>query len=829
MKTRSEFRNESRNAPWDQEQSAVHIGAGASWTAATESSELPLWPGLGLAKGSAVLTTANVKAVTPQTPSPHSKTWRQIRGLTRRASHIHPRAISGLQIGLARTLVFVALIWLAMPRALSAADDIKAALQQGLLEEEGNHNLAAAIQAYQAAITQFDKDRQLAASAIFRLGECYRKLANTNEAVAQYERIVREFADQSAVLKLSQQNLSALAALPSAPLSNASRREQKRLLEEEIRLVEKDLTDKKKQFAAGVVSQAEVNAVEREVLKLRRQLAALDAGQAESPTTETAATGEEQKEVQRIKALIQDSPDLINSPDQTGRTPLHKASAAGQLTVARFLLANKADVNARLTKDGSATPLILAAGNGHKTMVELLLANGADVNATGEFRGERSRKTGTALHFSAANNYKSVAEVLLANKADVNAKGSNRSTPLHEAAVAGSKPMVELLLANGAEINALDSEGTPLYHAASQGHEAVVELLIARKADVYAASAALSPPVAEAVHQGRLKITEMLLANGADVNAKWSSSPLLHVALKSPEMLKLILAHKPDLEIQDGQGLTPLQRAVFEGASFESVQLLLAAGAKPNTPMGRQILAVPGLQPGSTYPTAVEGCSSLIVAVLKDRVDLVAALLEHGADPNAKFRDRSALHYAIVERRSLPLVNALLASRPNTELRDNEGCTPLLKAILINQPKICEVLIKAGANVNATVSAGAQNNGSWPALNVAVKEQFKDIVGLLLANKAEVNVTDKNGYTPLFWAKMRDPNAQAGWQTAQEELTQLLLKHGANEYLQRLNYIGVARGGQQPWPQLFSKGTNAYNRYSLFEAIAMCYPPPPPP
>ena len=76
MKTRSEFRNESRNAPWDQEQSAVHIGAGASWTAATESSELPLWPGLGLAKGSAVLTTANVKAVTPQTPSPHSKTWR---------------------------------------------------------------------------------------------------------------------------------------------------------------------------------------------------------------------------------------------------------------------------------------------------------------------------------------------------------------------------------------------------------------------------------------------------------------------------------------------------------------------------------------------------------------------------------------------------------------------------------------------------------------------------------------------------------------------------------------------------------------------------------
>src|SRR5439155_1522239 len=194
---------------------------------------------------------------------------------------------------------------------------------------------------YQAAITQFDKDRQLAASAIFRLGECYRKLGKTNDAVAQYERIVREFADQQPLEKLSQQNLAALAASPSASLSKASRREQKRLLEEEIRLVEKDLADKQKQFANGVVSQAEVNAVEREVLKLRRQLAALDAGQAESPATETAATDEEQKELQRIKAIIKDSPDLINAHETGGYggTPLHRAAGAGYLTVAQFLLA----------------------------------------------------------------------------------------------------------------------------------------------------------------------------------------------------------------------------------------------------------------------------------------------------------------------------------------------------------------------------------------------------------------------------------------------------------------------------------------------------------
>src|SRR5262249_52376113 len=58
----------------------------------------------------------------------------------------------------------------------------------------------------------FDKDRQLAATAIFRLGECYRKLGKTNEAVVQYERIVREFGDQQTLVTLSEQNLTGLGA-----------------------------------------------------------------------------------------------------------------------------------------------------------------------------------------------------------------------------------------------------------------------------------------------------------------------------------------------------------------------------------------------------------------------------------------------------------------------------------------------------------------------------------------------------------------------------------------------------------------------------------------
>ena len=145
---------------------------------------------------------------------------------------------------LAATLLCAALCLLAPP-ARAATNDLTTALQRGLFEEEANQNLGAAIQAYQTVASQFDKDRKLAATAIFRLGECYRKQGNTNDAATQYERILREFSDQPTLVTLSRQNLAALGSrrpTPGTPvLSDAARQEQKRLLEEEIKLVQKQL------------------------------------------------------------------------------------------------------------------------------------------------------------------------------------------------------------------------------------------------------------------------------------------------------------------------------------------------------------------------------------------------------------------------------------------------------------------------------------------------------------------------------------------------------------------------------------------------------------
>src|SRR5690348_13780752 len=106
--------------------------------------------------------------------------------------------------------------------ARGATNDLTGLLQQGLFEEEANRDLAAAIANYQSLASAFDKDRQLAATAVFRLGECYRKLGKTNEAAAQYQRILKDFSDEQTLVTLSRQNLAGLNVAPAPASSGAN-------------------------------------------------------------------------------------------------------------------------------------------------------------------------------------------------------------------------------------------------------------------------------------------------------------------------------------------------------------------------------------------------------------------------------------------------------------------------------------------------------------------------------------------------------------------------------------------------------------------------------
>ncbi len=89
-------------------------------------------------------------------------------------------------------------------------------LRKGIVLEEAGQNLEKAIQAYQAIVTQFDEDRKTVATALFRQAECYRKLGKREQAVAAYQRVVREFADQTALAESSRRQLAQTFGLPES-------------------------------------------------------------------------------------------------------------------------------------------------------------------------------------------------------------------------------------------------------------------------------------------------------------------------------------------------------------------------------------------------------------------------------------------------------------------------------------------------------------------------------------------------------------------------------------------------------------------------------------
>lgn len=63
--------------------------------------------------------------------------------------------------------------------------------------------------------------------------------------------------------------------------------------------------------------------------------------------------------------------------NKTGWAPLHYACTTGKLSVAEFLVANGAKVNALSPSD--TTPLMMAVNSGNEQLIKFLLDNGADL------------------------------------------------------------------------------------------------------------------------------------------------------------------------------------------------------------------------------------------------------------------------------------------------------------------------------------------------------------------------------------------------------------------------------------------------------------------
>jgi ankyrin repeat protein len=111
-------------------------------------------------------------------------------------------------------------------------------------------------------------------------------------------------------------------------------------------------------------------------------------------------------------------------------------------------------------------------------------------------------------------------------------------------------------------------------------------------------------------------------------------------------------------------------------------------------------------------------------------------------------------------------VEKFLAKTPGSINHKNEkGFSPLQFSLLKKQPKIAEMLLEKGAELNF------QNpvNGLAP-LHFAVGNDYSDLVNLLLDKGADVNIKSKEGLTPLHTASQR----------GLVNMIELLIKKGAD-------------------------------------------------
>jgi uncharacterized protein len=295
----------------------------------------------------------------------------------------------------------------------------------------------------------------------------------------------------------------------------------------------------------------------------------------------------------------------------------------------------------------SDTPLADAARAGKLAEVRDLIASGADVN------GRESDGT-TPLLWAAYQDDVEMVAALLAAGADPEAANDFGLTPLLQASRYGDAALIDTLLSGGASVtNASPNGETPLMAAARAGSLPAVALLLEHGSNPNATESLMSETALMwAAAEGHLDVVDALLNAGADPNlqarvselSKRSSrtdfptggfTALMWAAREGDEpMVRRLVEGGADLNIKNGDGASPMMLAIINDR-FDFAAKLLELGADPNDgSLYRAVemrdattdwLAQDGTRLCRDYPNELSA------------LDLIQLLVDAGADPNAPY------------------------------------------------------------------------------------------------------------------------------------------------------------------------------------------------
>ena len=466
--------------------------------------------------------------------------------------------------------------------------------------------------------------------------------------------------------------------------------------------------------------------------------------------------------------------------------------------------------------------LVTAAKDGDLRAVRALLAKRVNVNET-------ARDGSTALLWAVYHSDVEMTKALLAAGAKADTANKYGVTPLIQAARTGDTPHIDSLLKAGAKATLAHPDGeTALMAAARTGRIDAVRLLIEAASDVNATTYQQETALMWASAEGHAGVVKALLDAKADANRKTRITTLeqrkhadhptggftaLMYAVRNGHeaVARALAAGGADLNLTNGDGATALIIAIVNDR-LDLAGTLVDLGANAND--GSLYFAV-DMHDATTDMRARDG--SRLRADHPNKMtalDLIAKLLEKGADPNKAFTGQlhsstlccgeeinaSAFYRAAVaaDVEALKLMikhgadvewSPKPVKKPGNDEdggggrgNANVGRTPVLASInggrgaafaagpgfeRLGPPPFREpsnrepveaikVLLAAGANPNVKAP-----DGSTP-LHQAVAARQVPIIRELVAAGAKLDAVNKDNLTPLLLAEKPEPPPPPG-------------------------------------------------------------------
>jgi ankyrin repeat protein len=418
---------------------------------------------------------------------------------------------------------------------------------------------------------------------------------------------------------------------------------------------------------------------------------------------------------------------------------------------------------------------------------------------------------------------------LLNQRADPNIHSEDGSTALLWAAHWNESDIAGLLVRAGADANvANDFQATPLSEACTNASASLVALLLKAGAHPNTRIATGETPLMTCARSGSPEAVAALIAAGAEIDAREPAQNQTALMWAAAEhhgaVVRLLIEAKADLRAHTKKGFTALHFAARE-ADLENARLLLAAGVDINirTEPDPAEARAGGRAGGNRNSPLIAGATPLLVATVRGQVPLALFLIEQGADPNVADAGFMPLHWAAATWESgtanpiygfddpmagipnrqakLQLVQALLAhgADPNARMTkrqpafaggfsDAVGATPFLLASSVDDVEMMRILMAAGAdpklktatNTTAIMAAAGLNHGVGES--PVTEQQALEAVHLLLERGVEAGGVTTSNENALFGPAYR------GWNT----LLELLINKGADVNV-------VSKAGVTPW------------------------------